>query len=419
LGSWLLERPVLVMIDGTAFVHGGLPGSIAGKTADDVTTEYRAALRDYLAAAADLEEAGILRREHGLDERIALAERFVAGPSTDAALRRAAERVVALLRSPLLSGESVLWYRGTAACSSAIEQTRLDAVLASLGAERGVIGHTPTREGVVTRLAGRVVRADTGMLPAYGGRPAAVVIRGDDVHALYAGSTAEGVPEPQPRAVGVQLPGVDGDDELERFLAAARVRSRMPRADGTQLWQLEHGGTTVDAVFRPAPRRGFAALPDVAAYRLDRLLGLDLVPVAVPRADEGRVGSLLLDPAQLPTEAERAAEPTAEATCPLRDQFNAMYVFDALAHNDGRRPDAIRYRRADWSVTLTSNETSFGTASDLPISLRQAPLEVPVRLAERLRALDEGSLQQSVGDVLDARRRTALLERRDRLLGRP
>jgi hypothetical protein len=417
LGSWLLARPVLVTIDGTAFVHGGLPPAFAGKTASEINAAHLDALREHLAAVAELEAAGVVHREDGLTELIEHATRYAADGAGDALTRRAAERVAAVVRSPLLGGDSVLWYRGTAMCSPAIEQARLAAVLDALGAERVVIGHTPTRDRVATRLAGRVVRADTGMLPSYGGTPGAVVIRGGDVSALYAGSTAEGAPEPERRTVGVTVQGL-ADDDLERLLAEGRVSARGPRADGGELWQLERDGRTVSAVFRPAAQRGFAVLADVAAYRLDRLLELELVPVTVRRESDGRVGSLALDAAALPSERERAADRGVEAPCPLLDQWNAMHVFDVLARNDGRTPEAMRYRRADWSLVLTDNEKLFGTATDVPEYLRETQLDVSAHVAERLRGLDAASLAASFGDVLDAPRRAALLARRDRLLAR-
>jgi hypothetical protein len=415
LGSWLLERPVLVTLDGTAFVHGGLPARIAGETVNEVNEQHLGALRDYLAAVAELEAAGVLHRENDLRERGALAERYVAANRADSATRRAAQRVIELARSPLLGGDAVFWYRGTAACSAAIEQTRLEAALASLGATRVVVGHTPTRDRIVTRLAGRVVRADTGMLPIYGGVPAAVDIRGDEIRALYASGAAANAPEAQRRTVGVAVQGL-ADDDIEKLLADGRVLSRTPHAGGTELWQLERDGATVTAVFRPAPRRGFAALPEVAAYRLDRLLELDLVPVAVRREDDGRVGSLMLDAAALPTETQRAAELGGEAACPLPDQWKAMQVLDVLSFNEGRTPETMRYDPADLSLVLADNAGLFGTATGAPAYLRRTTIEVSAHLAERLKMLDEPSLAQSLGDVLDAPRRTALLARRDRLI---
>ena len=310
-GAWLLERPVLATVGQTAFVHGGLSAAVAGRTAAEINGEYSAALRDYLAAVDVLMAAGALHPEDSFREHAGLAARFVAARGVAAAkrIRRAAERVEALARSAVFRDDAVYWYRGTAACSAAIERARLDRALDGLGVDRVVIGHTPTRGArVQSRFDGAVIRADTGMLAAYfRGQASAVVIRGADVRALYAGSEEEMTPEPQPRTVGHGARGF-GDDEIETLLTQGRIVTTARRANGTELVQLDRNGELVAAVFRAAPESlGVTELPEVAAYRLDRLLELELVPVAVRREIDGRVGALQLDVGDLPTEAQRAS----------------------------------------------------------------------------------------------------------------
>lgn len=420
LGAWLLDRPVLAVIDGSAFVHGGLSAALDGKTAEAVNLEYRAALRRYLAAVELLAGAGVVRPEDDLLERERRAARFAAeGEATaPAALEQAAALVRDFASSPLLGADAPFWYRGTAACSAAVERGRLAAVLRGLGARRVVIGHTPTRTGrVLTRFDGSVIRADTGMLAAYGGEPAAVVLEGEAVRVLYPADATQTAPREQARAVGLRVGGL-GDDELEELLRRAPVVARTPRADGTELWQLDFGGDAVRAVFRAAPRRPANFLPEAAAYRLDRLLDLDLVPVTVRRELDGRVGSLTLDASALPSERQRAGEGAADAWCPLRDQVNAMYAFDVLARNEGRSRDTMRYRPEDWALALTDNRRLFAPSVNPPQYLRDVPIEVPEHLAARLASLTEAELTERLGDVLDDARRRAILARRDRLLAR-
>jgi hypothetical protein len=261
-----------------------------------------------------------------------------------------------------------------------------------------------------------VVRADTGMLGEYyGGRPSAVVIRGADVRALYPGAGEQPV-EREPRKVGV---GDLSDDVLEALLLEAAVTTRAPRADGTELLRLEHRGAVVEAVFRPAAAaRGEATLlPEVAAYRLDRMLELDLVPVAVRREVDGRSGSLQLDVARLPDDGQRMSQRQgADAWCPLPDQFNLMYAFDVLAGAEARPPSGARYMVPSWQLVLTENRRMLGTDPDPPAHLRGVRIDLPAGLAQRLAALTEETLAARLGDVLGERQRAALLARRDNLL---
>jgi hypothetical protein len=419
LGAWLLERPVLATIDRTAFVHGGLSAATTGRTAAEINREHAEALRDYLRALAVLTAAGALHPEDPFREHVTLAARFVASRASTASepVRQAAERLRELASSPQLDGSAVFWYRGTAVCAAAAERGRVERELRALGVDRVVIGHTPTADArVSSRFDGAVVRADTGMLAErYGGRASAVVIRGNDVRVLYADANGETSPEPQRRVVGPALRGI-GDDELETLLVEAPLAVRRRGADGTEIVELEHAGELVTAVFRPAPPRGTRSLPEVAAYRLDRLLELDLVPVAVRREVDGRWGSLQLPVDDLLTDQERTSQSAADAACPLRDQFNLMYVFDALAYNEGRSRQSVRYRRDGLQLVLTDNRRMFGTQSERPPYLRAQAIEIPEYLEARLASLTAEVLTERLRDVLTERQLAALLVRRDLLL---
>ncbi len=60
----------------------------------------------------------------------------------------------------------------------------LSGVLKTLGAKRMFVGHTVQKQGVNSACDGKVWRIDVGMSAHYGGEPAAVEIRGDQVRVL-------------------------------------------------------------------------------------------------------------------------------------------------------------------------------------------------------------------------------------------
>jgi hypothetical protein len=146
-GRWLRSRPALAKVNDLFFLHGGISPPVAALGCE------------------------------AINERIA---------RDMAALPLPAEQIAGLFAS---SGSGPLWYRGLA---NDPEETIADAVEASLVAMDGrafVIGHTTVLPGrIATRLRGRVVQIDTGMLGGdfyRGGLPAALEIRGTMLTAIY------------------------------------------------------------------------------------------------------------------------------------------------------------------------------------------------------------------------------------------
>jgi hypothetical protein len=382
-------------------------------------------IRDYVRSFETLRAANVLHYEDEFGDRPELVRQHleaakVAGRSVPDDVRAAGDRLVELSKAGEFGVGAVYWYRGSVSCSPVIERDRVAQALRALGAARVVVGHTPVPTArVQSRFDGTLLRVDTGMQQR-GGRPSAIVIRNGEARALYAGEGGAGEIAAQPSAVGVVPRGYD-DGLLEDALAHAPIAAQSSREDGTRVLRLMHGGGEIEALFAPlgAQRRGERFVPEVAAYRLDRLLDLELVPVAVLRDVDGQLGAVYLDQAALPDEAARVAQRAGgDAWCPLADQFGLMYVLDSLAGSEGRQGAEVRYEPASWQLVLTGNRRMFGTAKDVPANLRAAPIDPSPTLIERLRGLDAAKLSAALGDVLDARRQQALLARRDRLLAR-
>jgi len=157
--------------------------------------------------------------------------------------------------------------------------------------------------------------------------------------------------------------------------------------------------------------------PDVAAYRLDRLLELDMVPVTVKRKLGRRDGSLQFLPPKLMNEQERSeAGRGSSANCPLPEQWSAMYVFDVLIFNEGRTPERITYRTDDWQLILVGHDRAFDKSKDRPRHLVGVDLDVGDGWRTALSALTDDVIEREFAGLLDKRRREALAARRDALL---
>jgi len=417
-GAWLLAKPFVLVIDGTAFAHGGLPPRVAELGLDELNRSLHRELADYLAAWRQSEPALPPSAPAEFQKRPdALAAAGAAEQS---------EALRALQDAAVFTTAGPTWYRGQALCHPFTEAANLDAALAKLGAERLVVGHsvTPTRR-VTSRFDGRVILLDTGMLAkAYQGRPAALVIEGGRLGAAYADRPGEmASPEVLPRAVGARPAGLD-DDALEAWLAQAEIVGSEDLPTGiTQPRRvtLRRDGVELRAVIKQlstdfGAARGTASLNEgdrfeyeMAAYELDRLLGLDMIPVTVARTVDGDKSAVqfwvegAINARQM---LEGGLKP--EGWCPIEPQYNLMNVFDVLVNNTDRTQENLLLTR-DWNVVLIDHSRAFTVRQQPPRLLYQKPIELPPMLAARLAALDRASLERALGPWLHRRQFVALL----------
>jgi hypothetical protein len=334
-----------------------------------------------------------------------------------------------------------LWYRGTSVENERLERAGVAAVLASLGAEGLVVAHTPTGSGRITsRFNGRVYRTDVGM--AYGREPLCLVIDAAGVTVFDPAAGAYAPPPPElPQGEGFsdiqeQLP----DRQLERFLAGAPVVStdhrEVDRGGETRefaIWLLEDKNMELRAVFQavdePPPsdptRAARRWVHEIAAYRLDRMLGLGFVPVAVEREHEGRVGSLQMwihSAIDLVQAEEYGLRDLIEE---LRPEIVQARIFSALigARLEDRDKAGRMALPRERRVLCMDNTRAFSLSTDVEgivfgakevLDVEECRLDPHFELG--LRKLERGALVKALGDYLSGPQVDALLVRRDRLL---
>lgn len=152
-GKWVRSRPAVVVINGTAFMHGGASPAVAPLGCEAINQQARAEL-----------EPGALDGKAPAD-------------------------------TLLLNTDGPLWYRGLVFSEPtgepAVTAEQVTAILEGLGATRIVVGHTPPVDyRIRSRFDGRVVQIDTGMLDGTfypGGGVSALEIDGDGLTAIYPG----------------------------------------------------------------------------------------------------------------------------------------------------------------------------------------------------------------------------------------
>ena len=418
-GKWLLEKPLMIVINDTAFVHGGVPPYVAEHGLAGVNGALKIDLFNFLAALSTLEDAGILSPlDWFRDQPSILTAKMEAGQLDDA-LMTSAQVVVDHRSSPINTSDGPLWYRGSSICNGLIEGDGLNTALSRIGATRAAIGHTTTvTRRVQQRMNGRIIEINTGMLKSsYQGRGYALIIEGDTLSIVSEDGETDLSPIVPPRRVGYRSGGID-DDALTNILANGTITIVDSNADEA-MWQLVRvvaADKTVFAYFNALARKQ-RFVPELAAYRLDRLLGLNMVPVTVPREVAGQHGTLQFVPVDTLTERQRVVEEKgADAPCSLVKQRSAMYIYDALIHNPLRTPLSMLYSPNIWQLMLINHQNSFGTKKDRPTYLKNIKLEIGDQWRTALLELDDQTLLTNLGDVLDKHRLAALSKRRDALI---
>ena len=157
-----------------------------------------------------------------------------------------------------------------------------------------------------------------------------------------------------------------------------------------------------------------------AAYRLDRFLGLGLVPVTVLREVDGEKGSL-----QLWIEDALKVEDARKQDIGPRDvqlflqRRTKMCVLDALIYNIDRNDRNILITPGDDGFHLIDHSRAFRNFRDLPdtqnCAWEQLAPASPA-LVERIRALDEDALNAMLGELLERKQVQSILKRKKKLL---
>ena len=424
-GPWLMSKPLMVVINGTAFVHGGLSPLVAELGLDGVNRELRSQVSDYVTQMEVLIDAGILDPTVNFYGHTEILQSLPDDVERSEHIRNAIATVIELNDASVHDQNSPLWYRGSVGCGPLIEEDKLAAALETIDADRVVIGHTPTlTRRVLVRMDGRIVEIDTGMLNfAYAGIGNALVIEGGKITVINEKASAGYTPVAHPRRVGLRSEDL-GVDEIQQILANGEITATSTADSGKKIVSVTHSGEIISAIFKENSRRR-GVFPELAAYRLDLLLGLGMVPVTVGRELDGKFGSLQFIPGGMQNDLERMANQRgAAAWCPLAEQWQAMYIFDSLVYNQGRQQENMLYSVDNWQLILNGHENSFSTKRGLPTYVENMERQTGNKLKlgsgwrKALSVLSEDHLNEHLRDVLDKRRIKALVKRRDDLLER-
>jgi hypothetical protein len=390
-GKWLLQKNCVIRINGIIFAHGGINRQFSSWKLEEINDLLRWELGAYAVRPGNPQIGGQ-----------PLQPKMVYNP------------------------QGPLWYRQDEVTS----QPEIDEILANLGASRMVVGHnfiaagggSPIirQEDSVARFENKVWMIDTGIgYSDIGGTLYALII--DQGKFDFFAGPAEAVgqsSEEHPTSGAPQTP-----EEIEKFLSRSTPQVVVPGAAGrTDPWRvrLESGGITRWAQFKYINRPRPEPIPDsfkyeLAAYELNKYLGLSFVPPTVERTINDTAGSLqaFLENVIRESDIKRAnfqpADPEAfdRAMADLKVFENLVYDSCENERDTLIQKDTGKIYRVDFSEAFAAQN---GTIPGCEI------LRCSRRLYQRLQEWDQDKVRTLLAPYLNEEETRALHARQDSII---
>jgi len=168
---------------------------------------------------------------------------------------------------------------------------------------------------------------------------------------------------------------------------------------------------------------------EIAAYRLSRALGLNMVPPTVEREFQGNRGSCMwwVDPwNNMETLLQRKLNPPGIKALYFARALCLQRAFDNLIYNVDRHQRNYLIME-DWRMILIDHSRSFATSKKARTSLiydekyKEGPqfimATLPRAFVEALKALTAESIRTVVGEYLNDDEIGAILDRRNLIIG--
>lgn len=224
------------------------------------------------------------------------------------------------------------------------------------------------------------------------------------------------------------------DEEIEQFLKKARIvktKGTKKGITGSVRATLSDGRLTHDAHVQviDEEKAKFETQQgvefnfrdswrfNVAGYRLDRLIGLNMVPVSVPRVygSSGAAYTWWIDDV-MADEEERLKKKMQPPDLPRwNEQMQLVRLFDQLIYNVDRNLGNLVIT-SDWRIWAIDHTRGFRRYHDLKSAQNITTCDRQV--LERLQALDLRTLRTTMKDFLGEFEIQSMLARRDKIVAR-
>jgi hypothetical protein len=228
-------------------------------------------------------------------------------------------------------------------------------------------------------------------------------------------------------------------EQWEEFLKTADiVKSELIGEGVTKPWKLllKKGAIEKKAAWKnPEEKHGDFVDSwkyEIAAYRLDKFIGLNMVPVTIEREFKGKKGALSLWADSKYSLLDIMENKIRIPDWALKQTDDTKYItrfWDNLIANDDRTQENVRYTE-DWRTILIDHSRAFRSSKENKEKLMFGAngikrkddggpyliQRVPRALFEKIKALDLAGLKQVVGPYLTDQEVEAIIARKPLLI---
>lgn len=195
--------------------------------------------------------------------------------------------------------------------------------------------------------------------------------------------------------------------EYEEFLRNAVIDRTSDMGGATRVF-FKPGSLAASAALKP-----HATKSEIAGYRLDRVLGLDMVPPTVEVRYNGKITGLQLWVLNC-RELKELNEQNLRAPDPVKwtYQLNRLHAFEDLAANLDEK-EGTPIVDPQWNLIVLDHSLAFTNTLALPYAIGKDLKQIDRPFFDRIKMLDKATVQGAIGDLVNADALDSLFARRD------
>jgi hypothetical protein len=168
----------------------------------------------------------------------------------------------------------------------------------------------------------------------------------------------------------------------------------------------------------PGKQNGFfeSYKSEIAAYKLDRLLELDMVPPTIARRLDGETMAVQLwieDTRMLKEVNAKKLHPPDPGRWNF--QLHRAYLFDDLVANIDENEGNLLFD-PQWNFIKIDHSRAFTSTQTQPFEIGKKLIQIDRPFFDRIKALDKATVRREIGDFLEGGALDALFVRRDKLV---